>query len=350
MDPAVRNPTTIDPLSVARRAADRLAQLTRRSGRFSYRYKSDTMEVSSGYSLLRHCGAIWAMTEVSNSLGPMSHVVGAATRAMEWLIAENILLYRDGPARCLVEKDSVKLGGGGLAILALVEFAKAKPEERFIKLARDLGEYILLQRMADGDFIHKRNYWTNKPDAFVSDHYTGEALFGLLKLCEATGDRRWFDEAKSSELRLAERDYGVAQHCHWMLYALEQFHRIDPQPVYREHALRIVDKIIGSPSYRDTRLSTPIACRSAGLLAYVRLCRHMPASASTEDEIEECLAVVRENLQLQLAYRLSDGGFIRGSDSNEVRIDYIQHNISSFLAYGLMPNSSPLVTGKKRSR
>src|SRR5262249_51214865 len=147
--------------------------------------------------------------------------------------------YRSGNARCVVENNSVKLGGAGLAILALVEFAEATRQNSVVEVARGLGEYILLQRKPDGDFIHKRNFWTDEPKTFVSEYYTGEALFGLLRLFHATGDRRWLDEAKSSELRLAERDYGVVQQSHWMLYALEQFHSVDPLPVYREHARRI---------------------------------------------------------------------------------------------------------------
>jgi hypothetical protein len=343
MDPAIRNLPVFDPFWVARTGAARLAQLTGKNGRFRYSYDSQTMTVSKSYNLLRHCGTIWSMMEVSNRLGPLPDVASAANRAMEWLITEKIMPYRDGPARCMVDKDNVKLGGGGLAILALVELAEAKPEKRFIELARDLGEYILLQRKDDGDFIHKRNYWTDKPNDFVSNYYTGEALFGLLRLYHATGDRSWYEEARSSELRLAERDYGVPERSHWMLYALEQFQRIDPQPLYREHARRIADSIIFSGAGRDTNRSTPMACYSEALLAYVRLCRRLPASAAIEYEIEECMAVVRENLELQLAYRLPDGGFIRGRGKTDVQIDYIQHNISAFLGFGLLQESSPLI-------
>ena len=341
--------TQIDPLMVANAGAARLAELTGKNGRFLYRYKPGESEESSGYNLLRHCGTIWAMTEVSNRLGPLRPVIKAATRAMDRLIERNIMPYRSAPARCLMGRDNVKLGGGGLAILALVELAEARHVDHYIELASGLGEYILLQRKADGDFVHKRNYWTDEPKSFVSEYYTGEALFGLLRLYHATGERRWYEEAKISELRLAERDYGVVQQSHWMLYALEQFHRIDPQPVYLEHARRIVDDILRSPAYRETYRSTPIACRSEGLLAYVRLCQQLPKSATIATEIEACLAVVRENLQLQLGYRLPDGGFIRGGGSNEVRIDYIQHNISSFLAYGMMPNSLPLLASEQRA-
>ena len=47
---------------------------------------------------------------------------------------------------------------------------------------------------------------------------------------------------------------------------------------------------------------------------------------------------MRENLALQLGYRTADGAFIRGGGDDrhfEVRIDYIQHNVSAFLHYHL---------------
>src|SRR5262245_35754051 len=165
-------PAMIDPLRIATEGAACLAQLVNNQGRFRYRFDPDKPEDPAGYNILRHCGTIWAMIEISNRLGPLPEVAAAATRATERLIARNILPYRGGPARCVVGNDNVKLGGGGLAILALLEVAEASREARYLELACGLGEYILLQRRADGDFVHKRRYSTDEPTAFVSDYYT----------------------------------------------------------------------------------------------------------------------------------------------------------------------------------
>jgi hypothetical protein len=325
-----------DPFGVAKKGAFRLAQLVDDNGRFRYLFDPDKPDADGGYNMLRHCGTIWSMVEISNRLGPFPEVVDAARRATERLIRRNILPYRQEGARCVVANDVTKLGGNGLAILALLEMAEATGEQRYVELARELGEYIFLQRQPDGDFVHKRRYSTDRQMQFYSDYYTGEALFGVLRLHGVTGDRRWLDEAETSEVQLAARDYGIAAQSHWMLYALEQFHLFNPKPLYHEHARRIVGDIIHKPAYRDLNRSTPIACRSEGLLAYIRLCRRLPASPETDQDIEECREVVRENLRLQFGYRTSDGAFMRGAGSREVRIDYIQHNITSFLGYGLL--------------
>jgi hypothetical protein len=46
-----------------------------------------------------------------------------------------------------------------------------------------------------------------------------------------------------------------------------------------------------------------------------------------------CLAEVEENLRLQLRSRRFNGAFIVDLESSVVRIDFIQHNLSSLLDY-----------------
>src|SRR5262245_30729465 len=123
----------IDPFRIATEGAVCLARLVNNGGRFRYRFDPDKPEETTGYNILRHCGTIWAMVEISNRLGLLPEVATAATRAIERLIARNIMAYRGGPARCVVGNDSVKLGGSGLAILALLEIAEASRERRYVE-------------------------------------------------------------------------------------------------------------------------------------------------------------------------------------------------------------------------
>lgn len=336
----------IDPRTVAIEGAQCLARLVDRRGKFLYRYDADSPGPSSGYNILRHCGTIWAMTEVANQAGPLPEVLAAARRATDWLIERHIRPYGTTTTRCVVAGDNVKLGGNGLAILALLEVAAATGEERLAALARELAGYIALQRQPDGNFAHKRRYSTDEILPFHSDYYTGEALFGLLRLAAAAGEGQWLEVAEDSEKLLAAGRYGVAQQSHWMLYALEQLHRFRPAALYREHAKAIADDILNLPAYRETYRSTPIACRSEGLLAFLRLCETVPKDAADRPAFDRaaasCRGVIHENLELQLGYRRPNGSFISGRDKSEVRIDYIQHNISSFLGYSRLPGALPL--------
>jgi len=337
-------------LTIAIEGAQCLARLVDRRGKFLYRYDADKPGPSTGYNILRHCGAIWAMTEVANRAGPLPEVLAAARRAADWLIAKHIRAYGATGTQCVVAGDNVKLGGNGLAILALLELATATAEKDHIALARQLAGYILLQQRPDGDFIHKRRFSSDKILPFRSDYYTGEALFGLLRLSAVTGDARWLEASEASERMLAPLDYGVPEQSHWMLYALEQLHALRPHPLYRAHARAIADGILQSPVYRTYRRSTPIACRSEALLAFMRLCAGIAGDVADRPAFDRVASASREavhdNLELQLAYRRSDGSFVHGLESSQVQIDYIQHNISSFLGYSQLTGAQPLRIGQ----
>jgi hypothetical protein len=335
-----------ESLTIAIEGAECLARLVDRRGKFLYRYDADNPGPSTGYNILRHCGTIWAMTEVANRAGPLPDVAEAAQRATEWLIRRHIRPYGITGTRCVVAGDAVKLGGNGLAILALLEVAALTGNQTYIELAGDLAGYIVLQRQPDGNFAHKRRFSTDEIQPFHSDYYTGEALFGLLRLTAVTGEQRWLDVTQASEEQLAAQEYGVPQQSHWMLYALEQLHKLRPQRVSRLHAQAIAQDILDKPEYRNHKRSTPIACRTEGLLAFVRLCKDLSSDAADRPVFDQAAArsriAIHENLELQTGYRRPNGSFVHGLGNSEVRIDYIQHNISSFLGYSFLPGARPL--------
>jgi len=279
------------------------------------------------------------MLDTARQLGEMTAVAEAAERAIRYLISNHILPFGDNGDRCVVDDGKIKLGGNGLALLALTELFRLSKDDSLLDLARQLGQYIVSEQQADGDFVHSRVYATREERSFRSDYYTGEALFGLMRLHETTGEEHWLDRVVFSEERLFKRDYGVDAQSHWMLYALEALYAVRPADDYLEHARRIAENILMFPRYRDEARSTPIACRSEGLLAYIRMLeRTDPTDVSPS--ASDCLSCVRTNLALQLEFKTPNGAFIRGGGSDEVRIDYIQHNISSFLAFSQLPVSA----------
>ena len=173
---------------------------------------------------------------------------------------------------CVVDGDKIKLGGSGLALLALYEFNRAAPDPTLVETARALGRYILDQRAPDGDLVHGRKYPSGETYAFRSGYYTGEALFGLLRLHQMTGEALWRDAALEVIGTLGPRDYGVAEQSHWMLYTLDLADALAPNPANREYAARVAARGISAHrAYMARNKSTPIACRSEALLAYMRI-------------------------------------------------------------------------------
>ena len=325
----------MSPLEVALLGAEQLASLTFASGRFKYRYDAETGQRHKGYNVLRHCGAIWSMLDVNESKLTKTEVGEASARATVYLQNEFVRFFKRQDRLCILEDNSVKLGGIGLAILAMLAQNKNAPDQILTITIERLGQYILADQDDDGDFIHKRFFKSEKVSAFRSGYYTGEALLALLALYESTKDKVWLDAVIKCEDYLCPQNYGVAEQSHWMLYALEKLCIHQPNDEYYKHSCDIARHILDHPAYRESGRSTPLACRSEGLLAFLRT---TPTSKAVEDENlrERCLEVVKENLALQIEFRTADGAFIRGGGDrrhNEVRIDYTQHNISSFLQY-----------------
>jgi hypothetical protein len=320
-------------VKVARKGARHLAKLVKPDGRFVYRYHPGLQKVYDEYSMLRHCGSVWSMFDVVRLTRPDPRVTDAAVQASRYMRDTFIKPVGDGDRLCLVEGQKAKLGGAGLALLALSEWHQATPDPAIVEIARGIGRYILDQRTADGDLIHGRIYPSGEIYPFRSRFYTGEALFGLLRLFRLTTEAVWRDSAFELLAALGARDYGVAERSHWMLYALDAADEVQPSPENRAYAARIAGALVrDADATRSRGSSTPIACMSEALLAYMRLKRRSP-SASLSPSAADCEKVVVQNLGVQLRSLTSDGGFIAGPGRGDVRIDYIQHNISAFAAF-----------------
>lgn len=324
----------MDYLNTATSGAICLAQLADRHGRFKYRFDPVSGSVAEGYNVLRHCGAVWAMLDVGERIGRPKDVLEAGTRAVTYLLNEFLKFSPDYRHGCIVENNSVKLGGNALAILAILSVYRATGDDILKTLATSLGKYMLKDLKPDGDFVHKRYLASGKISDFKSMYYTGEALLALLYLFDASGDEFWLDAAIHSENALAAKDYGVKEQSHWMLYALERLCLYRWSETHAGHATKIAKHILNFPEYRSWGRSTPTACRSEGLLAFVRLLDQGKYNNEVAELRDPCMEAIDFNLGEQLRFQLETGAFVRGGEDqrkNEVRIDYIQHNISAFL-------------------
>jgi hypothetical protein len=85
--------------------------------------------------------------------------------------------------------------------------------------------------------------------------------------------------------------------------------------------------------YRNTGASTPSACMSEGLAAYLRMARRISPADLDGAAYRQTL---HDNLILQIQSLRPDGSFVRGIGRTDVRIDFIQHNISAFAGYSVL--------------
>ncbi|BBZ64200.1 hypothetical protein MMON_55010 [Mycolicibacterium monacense] len=331
---------------IVRSCVNHLFSLLDDSGRFVYAHKHLAPDqTGEGYNLLRHCGTVWFMCKAIHTLSIdlsgrekralMAAVlyIRARTKAPPWHTGPS-------PALCVTARDAVKLGNVGLAALMIRGYAQLASETDTASLASlypegfdlhctSLENYIISQ-LKEGSFVHKRVFSTGEIRQFESDYYTGEALFALMQ------SSRHIPRVRVAMEQMLHDGYGLAQQSHWMAYAACASLRVD----YCDRALtttyvgRLIDRIASDESYRYRQESTPIACRTEALVEILRTCRQntylnqrLPKAA-----IDKAATIAAENLALQLKY-YGDGQFRRGRVSDQVRIDYIQHNGAAFLGW-----------------
>jgi hypothetical protein len=348
-------------LAVAIHGARRLADLVEPSGRFIYSYDYP-MRRNAGYNLLRHCGALWSMLAVADRLQSLGRLAQAAAiaesahAALGWLRRHHLVDLRalDPPLCAIVHKGMVRTGCLGLALLGyarLLPFVNRELARGYLGEMAGLGNYLVGAVAADGaDFRHKLSWPAGADLGFASDYYTGEILFGLAELSRLVPDPAYLGQVRRSLDVLAARDYGVAQHSHWMLYALESAYSSEPSPEWLAYAGRIVSRILAEQAaYLGRNRGTGTACRSEGLAAYLRMLGRAAELGQVADElplepmVEACIA---GNLEQQLRFYRTDGSFVAGGASRRVQIDYIQHNISAFLAAAELGIEAATVTAE----
>lgn len=320
-----------------------LARIVLPKGRFIYAHEAgDTATVHDGYNLLRHCGTLWFMARVTTLIPGRADpdLLAAIARATAYLgqrLAPPPWAAPGRPSLGLVGNGAVKLGGLGLGLLALTEVAaipalilppNALPHPLPDTMSR-MRQYALDEIDGD-DFRHKRVFATGEVLGFRSDYYTGEAIFGLLMSGPSTPDLTRVTTA------LMRQGYGFAQQSHWMAYAAcEAVARsVVPEALGSAYLTGLMEAILADTHYRARRQSTPIACRTEALTRVLLLARDHPGLL-TPDLLNRIRSAAAENLALQLDW-YGDGQFWKGDDARKVQIDYIQHNATAFLHWGLL--------------
>ena len=361
--PLYRGHRTYDSIT-----ADQLIEASRRAGRylkgavlpdgkFVYSYRPETHRVSDKYNMLRHAGTIYSMMELYEVTRD-PELLAAAERAIDYMMARMTPCGEDGQYTCLVDADSIKLGGAGLAIIALAKHREVTGETQHVEVMQSLAEWIMSVQKPDGEFgVHKLSYPGERVEDFTSAYYPGEVLLALCRLYVQEPDPRLLDAAEAGARWLIEvRDAGKSvddlYHDHWFLYALNDLHRLRQRDLFVEQAMRISQAIVNGQnreprfpdwlgSYYKPPRSTPTAIRTEGLTAAYALARDFGRPEMLEPIFGAIELGVRFDLQTQIGperamyfivpeYAL--GGFSVSLTEPEVRIDYVQHNISALLA------------------
>jgi len=321
-----------DLLQRAIDGADFLARMVKPNGKFVYGYKGpNTNKEIEGYNILRHAGCIWAML-VINEIVPNKEYMKKSKLALDWMIKKRVHFYKeldvwDDKVSMITEGGSAKLGGNGLATLALLKYNQFQSNLKYSNLAEELVDYISLFCVdSNGQFLyHKRNVKFNVATKFVSGFYPGEAV---LALCEYD---KYIGASIHSEMIKAIFDYHFrlresTKHIrdHWMIQAIEQS---GLKNKYQDYANSIAyEEIRTKPSKKPG----PTACRSEALLSFLEISKDTNQLALMKSYLDK---FIKKQMKMQVREGRHKGGFLWSPTNTTLRCDSVQHNICSFIRY-----------------
>ncbi len=345
-------------LAAVRMAGDYLVRMQLQDGSFHYSYDPQQDRTSRRtYNIVRHAGTVYSLFELY-----------AATREARYLDAARrgvaYLKTRFHPARkkktfyVLDNDGKAKLGAMGLALLALARQIELDPGSADRKSADKLANMILAMQRRDGSFESYYPIRGDEPRGSVSLYYPGEAILGLMHLFKSNGDKRLLDAARRGADYLINSQKGMnpLPPDAWLIQALETLYNAGREQKYAnqkyaEHALKLGEAMIADQYTASDQAgyagafkpgvprSTPAASRSEGLLAAYRIARSLD-----DPRASRIAASLKAAARFQLSQQFkadtdhgipnperARGGFRESITSMRIRIDFVQHNISSLL-------------------
>lgn len=339
----------------AQLAGEYIVRMTGEEGKYVYEFDPATGEDLGGYNILRHGGTIYALLEWYKVSGD-GEALMAAQRAIAYLFERVIPCPNMEDALCVIERNEIKLGGNGLALLALATYEQATGDDQYRETAEQLAEWIVGVQNEAGDFtIHKMDM-EGRPDDFRSEYYPGEAMYGLMRLYELDQNETWLEAVQqgSTHIIASRKDtyFKNLPADHWLLYALNELHKVDPDERYALFAERTAWQIILSQvragvarpeftgGFYDPPRGAPTATRMEGLHAAHAMFERTNRTY-TQQATQNSLALGIDFLvRLQLSdKRINSYSFVPESlggvpatfDDHSVRIDYVQHALSAFI-------------------
>ena len=325
-------------------ASDYLVRQVKPDGSFIYGRRGQTGNELDSYNIVRHAGTLWSLV-CRYRMFPDDALPEIIERAIGYMLGQ--LKYDEAGAAYLYEakSDEIKLGGSGIAVVALTEYMDVFHSDRYREIAVALGEGILnMMDPETGVYQHILHGDFTPGEAFRTVYYDGEATFALTRLYGLTGDERWLDAACRAVERFIADDY-TQYRDHWVAYSLNEVTKYveDRQDFYDfalANATDNYERIEGRARTYPTNLEL--------LISTFEIWQRMTArGADTKGfDVQRLLEVIEGRARRQLSgfffpeyamymARPGDvlGTFMMRDDRFRVRIDDVQHNIGGFYLY-----------------
>lgn len=346
-----------------------LAGMVQADGRFTYRL-DEAGWPKPGYNILRHAGAVLALSEAAAHPALDQHTQAlaksAADQASRYLAdcclrplpgwsAVSAVWPAPRPGQARRPRREAKLGAAGLALAAWFAAERAGVFVPALGDRRRLARFIVYMQTPSGRFISKfqaRGPHAGLDDRWQSLYYPGEAALGLLRLAQAEPDPQlaalWRDTATRALTYLAQNRSrsDVYPADHWALIAsaeLPDLADAASRALLQQHVQGVLQTLRGeAAAHRAGAMDAQakVALAATRLEAINAALGFLSSGRSDSD-----LPGLRDNIAAWLASaQHPTGGMPRAVSATtprwrEQRIDYAQHAISGWL--GACANARP---------
>lgn len=296
------------------------------------------------YNIVRHASTIWSLI-CRYRLEPDEELEEKIKQTIDYMLTQ-IVYDKQGRAYLYEEKDDeIKLGGCGIAVVALTEYMDVFQNEDYKEICCALGEGIFgMLDQTSGEYYHVLNGDFTRKEEYRTVYYDGEATFALCRLYGLTGESRWLDGAKSAVAHFIEADYTQYKD-HWVAYSMNEITQyITDNKEYYDFALANAQKNLQTIAQRDTTYHTYLELLMATFETYDRAVEHGIYVENFDVQAFLDTITIRVNRQLNGYFypeyamymknpkRILDTFMVR-HDGYRIRIDDVQHNIGGYYLY-----------------
>ena len=317
-------------------------------GSFVYGYYPRFDKTIDNYNIVRHASTLWSLVCQYRMTGN-EELVPVIDKAVDYMV-ENAIVERNDEISYLYEEksDEIKLGGCGVAVVALTEYMDAFGSDKYKDLAVKLGNGILTMLDQDsGEYYHVLDGEFIKKEQFRTVYYDGEATFALCRLYSLTSDEKWLNAAKSAVEHFISADY-VQYKDHWVAYSMNEITKYVDDERYYTFALRNAQENLDTIYNRDTTYHTYFELLMSTFEIYDRMIErgiHVDYLDNGFD-LEYFLKTIYKRADHMLCgyfypeyamYMANPNSildtFMVRHDGYRVRIDDVQHNVGGYYLY-----------------
>ncbi|MBQ6502449.1 MAG: hypothetical protein IJI57_00875 [Flexilinea sp.] len=313
-------------------------------GSFIYGFYPRFDNEIENYNIVRHASTLWSLI-CRYRISPSEELAAIIEKTISYMITQ-IIHDENGNAYLYEAKDDeIKLGGCGVAVVALTEYMDVFGNKKYVDLCCELGNGILgMFDWETGEFWHILNGDFSRKEKMRTVYYDGEATFALSRLYALTGDEIWLNAGCRSVDHFIEAEYEQYKD-HWVAYSLNEITKhVKDRPEYFAFALRNAEVNLENIAQRDTTYHTYLELLMSTFELYDRMIdQQIPAG---DFDIRSLLNTIFIRAQRQLngfffpeyAMYMANPNrilntFMVRHDGYRVRIDDVQHNIGGYYLY-----------------